>query len=124
MKKLVRERINELNELAGYIDKDPHGDFLRAKEALFEEVKKYVKVSLMKNPVEFPKSKDVILIDVYHGEEESPWKETFGKDYIEPIEEALKIIKEKLQDLDNIKDVGSMRFPSRKKRTLKDKLGL
>jgi len=116
--KIVRERINEL---AGYIDKNPHGDFERAKSALFEEVKKYVKVSLKKTPVEFPIAEDVILLDVYHGEEESPWKETFGEDYIKPIKEALEIIQEKLNDLENIKGVGELPFKPKKKPSILDK---
>lgn len=113
--KLVRERINDINELAGYVDKNPHGDFQRAKEALYEEVKKYVKVSLKNNKVEFPKSRDVILLDVHHGEKKSPWKETFAADYIDPIEEALKVIQETLQDLDSVEGVGDMHFPTKKK---------
>jgi hypothetical protein len=116
---IVRQNLNELADL---MEKDPHGDFLRAKELLLIEINKYIKEKL-NGVVEIitPEIEDLLKQSEY--EPASIWKQALIHKHVDPIIEQLNLLRDELNKFHHVENVGDLDFKGEvPKETFKDKL--
>lgn len=111
--------VNELATTNYTSREDPHDSFDATRSILLDEIKNHMSEDLLADPTLIVPDKlnDLISVDTHR---EDPindlWKTTFVENYLSPIIDALELIQNKTEELEQMEGVGDLDFPRRKKK--------